>query len=91
MPPILFAALSFPFTRLAYALFPVAIANGIISGAFGFCELHFIHPYHTFTNGHSLNARRSLRLHALRIAPHQAPSIHARNEEIPSCASLQEL
>ncbi|PWN51308.1 Inositolphosphorylceramide-B hydroxylase [Violaceomyces palustris] len=34
MPPVLFAALSYPFTQLAYALFPVAVANGIISGAF---------------------------------------------------------
>ncbi|UZJ53459.1 hypothetical protein CBS101457_002779 [Exobasidium rhododendri] len=34
MPPLLFSALSYPFTRLAYALFPVAVANGIISGAF---------------------------------------------------------
>lgn len=34
MPPILFAALSYPFTQLAHAIFPQAIANGIISGAF---------------------------------------------------------
>ncbi|KAH7345588.1 fatty acid-2 hydroxylase [Rhizoctonia solani] len=40
MPPILFAALSFPFTRLAYLLFPVSVANGIISGAFGFYVLY---------------------------------------------------
>ncbi|KAG9104005.1 fatty acid alpha-hydroxylase [Ceratobasidium sp. 370] len=40
MPPILFAALSFPFTRLAYLLFPVAVANGIISGAFAFYVLY---------------------------------------------------
>ncbi|CCO29529.1 Ceramide very long chain fatty acid hydroxylase SCS7 OS=Saccharomyces cerevisiae (strain ATCC 204508 / S288c) GN=SCS7 PE=1 SV=1 [Rhizoctonia solani AG-1 IB] len=40
MPPILFAALSFPFTRLAYSLFPVSVANGIISGAFGFYVLY---------------------------------------------------
>jgi 4-hydroxysphinganine ceramide fatty acyl 2-hydroxylase len=39
MPPILFSALSYPFTRLAYLLFPVAVANGVISGAFGFCKL----------------------------------------------------
>lgn len=30
--------LSFPFTRLGYALFPTAVANGIICGAFTFCE-----------------------------------------------------
>ncbi|KAG8681508.1 fatty acid alpha-hydroxylase, partial [Ceratobasidium sp. 395] len=40
MPPILFASLSFPFTRLAYLLFPVAVANGIISGAFAFYVLY---------------------------------------------------
>jgi 4-hydroxysphinganine ceramide fatty acyl 2-hydroxylase len=38
MPPILFAALQFPFTRLAYVLFPTAVANGIISGSFAFCQ-----------------------------------------------------
>jgi 4-hydroxysphinganine ceramide fatty acyl 2-hydroxylase len=38
MPPILFGALQMPFTRLAYVLFPTAVANGIISGAFAFCK-----------------------------------------------------
>lgn len=38
MPPPLFFMLSYPFTRLGYALFPTPIANGIISGAFGFCK-----------------------------------------------------
>lgn len=37
MPPVLFFALSFPFTRLAYILFPTSMANGIISGSFTFC------------------------------------------------------
>ncbi|KAH7926255.1 Inositolphosphorylceramide-B hydroxylase [Leucogyrophana mollusca] len=40
MPPFLFAALQQPFTRLAYILFPTAIANGIISGAFMFYILY---------------------------------------------------
>ncbi|KAF8999105.1 fatty acid-2 hydroxylase [Cyathus striatus] len=40
MPPVLFALLEFPFTQLAYALFPVAVANGIISGAFAFYILY---------------------------------------------------
>ncbi|POW08781.1 hypothetical protein PSTT_07266 [Puccinia striiformis] len=40
MPPILFAALSHPFTRLAYVLFPVPYANAIISGAFTFYVLY---------------------------------------------------
>ena len=38
MPPTLFAALSIPFTRLAYILFPTAMANGVISGAYTFCK-----------------------------------------------------
>lgn len=38
MPPFLFAALQAPFTRLAHILFPAAMANGIISGSFTFCE-----------------------------------------------------
>lgn len=40
MPPLLFVVLSYPFTRLAYALFPVAYANGIIAGAFAFYVLY---------------------------------------------------
>lgn len=38
MPPPLFFILQLPFTQLAYAIFPVAIANGIISGSFTFCK-----------------------------------------------------
>jgi 4-hydroxysphinganine ceramide fatty acyl 2-hydroxylase len=38
MPPFLFAGLQAPFTRLAHILFPAAMANGIISGSFTFCE-----------------------------------------------------
>ena len=38
MPPVLFTSLSFPFTRLAHSLFPAAVANGIIAGAFFFCK-----------------------------------------------------
>jgi 4-hydroxysphinganine ceramide fatty acyl 2-hydroxylase len=38
MPPPLFIFLSTPFTRLGHALFPAAIANGIIAGAFTFCK-----------------------------------------------------
>ncbi|EJT99255.1 oxidoreductase [Dacryopinax primogenitus] len=40
MPPALFTALSFPFTRLAYFLFPSAVANGVIAGAFTFYVLY---------------------------------------------------
>jgi len=40
MPPVLFTALSTPFTQLGHALFPPSIANGIISGAFTFYVLY---------------------------------------------------
>jgi 4-hydroxysphinganine ceramide fatty acyl 2-hydroxylase len=40
MPPPLFIFLSTPFTRLGHALFPAAIANGIIAGAFTFYILY---------------------------------------------------
>jgi len=34
MPPLLFTVLQAPFTHLAHQIFPAAVANGIISGAF---------------------------------------------------------
>ncbi|KAJ7857257.1 hypothetical protein B0H14DRAFT_2578407 [Mycena olivaceomarginata] len=40
MPPTLFGALQAPFTALAHKLFPAAVANGIISGAFAFYILY---------------------------------------------------
>ncbi|KAG8919072.1 fatty acid alpha-hydroxylase [Tulasnella sp. 419] len=40
MPPALFFMLSFPFTRLAYVLFGIPAANGVISGAFAFYVLY---------------------------------------------------
>lgn len=40
MPPILFAILQAPFTRLAYILFPIPVANGIISGSFTFYVIY---------------------------------------------------
>jgi len=40
MPPTLFFTLQTPMTRLAYAIFPTAMANGIISGAFTFYILY---------------------------------------------------
>ncbi|KAJ6456182.1 hypothetical protein C8R45DRAFT_1035191 [Mycena sanguinolenta] len=40
MPPVLFGALQAPFTALAHKLFPAAVANGIISGAFAFYILY---------------------------------------------------
>jgi 4-hydroxysphinganine ceramide fatty acyl 2-hydroxylase len=41
MPPILFGALSYPFTRLGYFLFPTSWANCIIAGSFTYCERPF--------------------------------------------------
>ena len=41
MPPILFAALSYPFTRLGHFVFSESWANCIIAGAFTYCE----HPH----------------------------------------------
>lgn len=41
MPPVLFTSLSFPFTRLAHAVFPAAVANGLIAGAFTFCTCRY--------------------------------------------------
>ncbi|KAJ7910610.1 oxidoreductase [Mycena leptocephala] len=40
MPPVLFGALQAPFTALAHQIFPTAVANGIISGAFAFYILY---------------------------------------------------
>ncbi|KAJ7755371.1 oxidoreductase [Mycena maculata] len=45
MPPMLFIALQAPFTRLAHVLFPAAVANGIISGAFAFYILYDLMHY----------------------------------------------
>ncbi|KAJ7695452.1 fatty acid-2 hydroxylase [Mycena rosella] len=45
MPPMLFIALETPFTRLAHAIFPTPVANGIISGAFAFYILYDMMHY----------------------------------------------
>ncbi|CAK5272276.1 unnamed protein product [Mycena citricolor] len=45
MPPLLFTVLQAPFTRLAHILFPAAVANGIISGAFAFYILYDVMHY----------------------------------------------
>ncbi|GJE86566.1 fatty acid hydroxylase [Phanerochaete sordida] len=45
MPPAMFAALSYPFTRLAHALFPAAVANGVIAGAYVFYVLYDVMHY----------------------------------------------
>ena len=42
MPPALFTFLSYPMTRLAHLLFPTAMANAVIAGAFVFCESEVI-------------------------------------------------
>ncbi|KIY70836.1 fatty acid-2 hydroxylase [Cylindrobasidium torrendii FP15055 ss-10] len=46
MPPTLFTALQYPFTQLAYKLFPTPVANGIISGAFTFYIFYDCVHYH---------------------------------------------
>lgn len=45
MPPTLFAALSYPFCKLAHALFPNWMANGIIAGSFAFYILYDMMHY----------------------------------------------
>ncbi|KAJ7512072.1 oxidoreductase [Mycena galericulata] len=45
MPPVLFIILQAPFTRLAHIVFPTAIANGIIAGAFAFYILYDLMHY----------------------------------------------
>jgi len=40
MPPILFAALSAPFLKLAHALFPANLAKGVIAGSYTFYILY---------------------------------------------------
>ena len=42
MPPVLFVVLSTPMTKLAHFIFPTAVANGVISGAFTFCRCYCI-------------------------------------------------
>jgi hypothetical protein len=64
MPPPLFAALSFPMTRLAYFLFPVNMANGIISGGFAFC----MYPSTLQDKVLTMSSRRPVRLHALCVS-----------------------
>ncbi|KAH9941189.1 oxidoreductase [Epithele typhae] len=48
MPPVMFSALSFPMTRLAHLIFPTAMANSVIAGAFTFYVLydcmHYAYP-----------------------------------------------
>ena len=66
MPPPLFFILQLPFTQLAYAIFPVAIANGIISGSFTFCSTLFFSELYAVTYWDW--CRYSLRLHALCVS-----------------------
>lgn len=85
MPPTLFLALETPFTSLAHFVFPKAIANGIISGAFTFCKLLVAAIRTVLTL-----PRHLVRLHALCAPPHQAARVPRRDEEVPPCAPLQE-
>ncbi|WVQ80894.1 hypothetical protein IAT38_003001 [Cryptococcus sp. DSM 104549] len=45
MPPLLFTVLQTPFTKLAHAIFPTAVANGIISGAFAMYVVYDLGHY----------------------------------------------
>ncbi|AAW46114.2 oxidoreductase, putative [Cryptococcus deneoformans JEC21] len=45
MPPLLFFVLQTPFTKLAHIVFPKAIANGIISGAFAMYVVYDLGHY----------------------------------------------
>ncbi|TYJ51708.1 hypothetical protein B9479_007712 [Cryptococcus floricola] len=45
MPPLLFFVLQTPFTKLAHAIFPIAVANGIISGAFAMYVVYDLGHY----------------------------------------------
>ena len=62
MPPTLFTVLQFPFTQLAYVIFPVSVSNGIIAGAFTFCE--FVHRFQKRCADQAM-LRYPVRLHAL--------------------------
>lgn len=48
MPPVMFFALSYPFTQLAHAIFPAPMANCVIAGSYTFCtpSLHFCPRVH---------------------------------------------
>jgi len=69
MPPILFGSLQMPFTRLGYVLFPTAVANGIISGAFTFCKSYLIVSFRGRVHTSAISNRCPIRLHALRVSP----------------------
>ena len=45
MPPVLFTFLATPMTKLAHLIFPTAMANGVIAGAFVFCKIFRV-AYH---------------------------------------------
>jgi ribosome biogenesis protein Tsr3 len=103
MPPALFFILQLPFTRLAYIIFPIAVANGVISGAFAFCKcLEALSTCLSLIN-HRADILYDCMHYALvyvyvnmgpidhyafQVAPYEAAELHAGNEEIPSCSSL---
>lgn len=53
MPPLLFFVLQTPFTKLAHIVFPKAIANGIISGAFAMYVVYDLGKSISFISGES--------------------------------------
>ena len=75
MPPLLFFVLETPFTKLAHTIFPTAVANGIIAGAFTFYVFYdcfhyacvsFPFPFCTWINDEAVctiqNSRNTLRI-----------------------------
>jgi hypothetical protein len=91
MPPTLFAALSYPFTRLAYLLFPVWMANGIISGSFAFYVLYDTMHYGECI-AHLLTVSRLLTIQNFAsAAPHQAPQVYQGHEDVSHEAPLCQL
>ena len=68
MPPALFTFLSYPMTRLAHLLFPTAMANAVIAGAFVFCESDVICVHVRCSCCFRSVSRCRLRCYALRVS-----------------------
>jgi 4-hydroxysphinganine ceramide fatty acyl 2-hydroxylase len=91
MPPILFFTLQLPFTQLAHAIFPTAVANGIISGAFAFCEFPSFQRHSEMSSVAHAFYRCTVRLHALRTTSHETARIRSSAEKVSPRSPLQKL
>ena len=95
MPPTLFLILETPFTQLAHALFPKAVANGIITGAFTFCK-SFTLRFNVFSCESLLTLgflfferRRGVRFDSLLFASYEGDrGVLCRDEKVSSCVSV---